>query len=265
MTNLKRHLAPITDEIWSFIDEEAREILNSKLTARKVVDFEGPKGLDFAAVNTGRKADIADAPVGGVSYSKRHVLPLVELEVPFKLELDELESLTRGAADVDTDPLIEAAEKIAQAENEAVLKGLDEANINGILEASEHSPVTVEEDLVEPVVEATKKLVAEGIKGPYNLLLGSELYSLLYQSKSNKGYPVKRRLTNLLEGNIIYAPSLEDQGLLVPQDSEDFEFVSGQDISIGFSQQNGDELEFFLTESFTFRVTAPEAAVVLAK
>jgi uncharacterized linocin/CFP29 family protein len=58
---------------------------------------------------------------------------------------------------------------------------------------------------------------------------------------------------------------LEGQGLLVPQDNEDFEFVSGQDISIGFSQQKGSKLEFFLTESFTFRVNAPEAAVVLTK
>ncbi|MBM7555905.1 family 1 encapsulin nanocompartment shell protein [Halanaerobacter jeridensis] len=263
MTNLKRHLAPITDEMWNFIDDEAREILASKLNARKVVNFEGPKGLDFAAVNTGRREDLTKDLVDGVSYSKRHVLPLVELEVPFTLELDELESLTRGAEDVDTAPLIEAAEKVAKAENEAVLKGLDEANIKGILAASEHEAVAVEDDLVAPVVEATKKLVAEGIKGPYNLLLGSDLYSLLYESKSNKGYPVKRRITNLIEGNIIYAPSLEGKGLLLPQDSEDFEFVSGQDISIGFSEQNGNELDFFFTESFTFRVNAPEAAVVL--
>ncbi|MGM0501554.1 MAG: family 1 encapsulin nanocompartment shell protein [Bacillota bacterium] len=265
MTNLKRHLAPLTDKMWSFIDEEARDILNSKLTARKIVDFQGPKGLDFAAVNTGRKDDMTEKPVDGVAYSMRHVLPVVEIEVPFTLDLDELESLSRGAEDVDIDPLIEAAEKIAQAENKAVLKGLDEANIRGILAASEHDPVTVGEDLIEPVVEATKTLVSEGIKGPYNLLLGSELYSLLYEAKSNKGYPVKRRVENLLEGDIVYAPSLDEQGLLVPQDNEDFEFVSGQDISIGFSQQNGNELEFFLTESFTFRVNAPEAAVVLNK
>ncbi|MGM0369669.1 MAG: family 1 encapsulin nanocompartment shell protein [Bacillota bacterium] len=265
MTNLKRHLAPITEEMWAFIDDEAREILSSKLTARKAVDYNGPMGSDFAAVNTGRRTDIADTSIDEVSYSKRHVLPLVELEVSFEIELDELESLTRGAEDVDTDPLIEAAEKIAQAENEAVLKGLDGANITGIVSASEHEVVTVGEDLVEPVVEATKKLVAEGIKGPYNLLLGSELYSLIYESESNKGYPVKRRLESLLEGNIIYSPSLEGQGLLVPQDNEDFEFVSGQDISIGYSQQKGSKVEFFLTESFTFRVNAPEAAVVLTK
>ena len=262
MSNLKRHLAPITDEMWSFIDNEAVEILNSKLNARKVVNFVGPKGLDFAAVNTGRREELSSEVVDGVDYSKRHVLPLVELEVPFTLDLAELEDLTRGAEDIDVDELAEAAEKLAEAENEAVLNGLDEANIDGILSAAEES-VEVEDDLVAPVVEATKTLVSEGIKGPYNLLLGSDLYSLLYESKSNKGYPVKRRITNLIEGNIIYAPSLEGKGLLLPVDSEDFEFVSGQDISIGFSQQKGNELEFFFTESFTFRVNAPEAAVVL--
>ena len=263
MTNLKRHLAPITDEIWNFIDNEAVEILNTKLNARKVVDFQGPKGPDFAAVNTGRRKDLGAGEVTGVDYAKRDVLPLVEIEVPFTLELDELESLTRGAEDVDTDPLIEAAEKIAKAENEAVINGLTEANIEGILAASEHKPVPVEDELVAPVVEASKKLIREGVEGPYNLLLGPKLYSLLYESKNNKGYPVKRRINNLIEGNIVYAPSLKEKGLLLPVDSEDFEFVSGQDISIGFSEQNENEVEFFFTESFTFRVNAPEAAVAL--
>jgi len=262
MANLKRHIAPITQQAWDFIDEEARRILNLKLTARKVVDFVGPKGMDFAAVNTGRKIAVEDTPLDGVKYSQRQVLPMVEIEVPFKLKMDEIESLMRGAEDVETDSLIEAATKIAKAENQAIYNGLSHAGIKGILPVSENDPIQVEDDLVTPASEGVKALEAKGIEGPYNLLVGNKLRSLLYKP-NDKGYPAKRRLENLLEGQIFFAPDLEDKGLILPVNSEDFEFIVGQDISVGYSHQEADELVFFLIESFTFRVNAPEASVIL--
>ena len=262
MANLKRHIAPISQEAWDFIDEEARRILNLKLTARKVVDFVGPKGMDFAAVNTGRKIAIEETPLDGVKYSKRQVLPMVEIEVPFKLKMDEIESLMRGAEDVETDTLIEAAEKIAKAENQAIYNGLSNANIKGILPISENNPVKVEDDLVTPVAEGVRILEDQGIEGPFNLLVGDKFRSLLYKP-NDKGYPAKRRLENLLEGQIFFAPDLKDKGLILPVNNEDFEFIVGQDISVGYSHQEADELVFFLIESFTFRVNAPEASVVL--
>lgn len=262
MANLKRHVAPITQQAWDFIDEEARRVLNLKLTARQVVDFVGPKGMDFAAVNTGRKVELGEKSISGVKYSKRQVLPMVEIEVPFRLKIDEIESLMRGAQDVDTDSLIEAAEKIAKAENRAIFNGLSDAGIIGILPVCENEPVQVDDDLVKPVAEAVRVLDDQGIGGPYNLLVGEKLRALLYKP-NDKGYPTKRRLENLLEGDILFAPDLEDKGLVIPVDSEDFEFIVGQDISVGYSHQEGDELVFFLIESFTFRVNAPEASVVL--
>jgi len=262
MANLKRHIAPITQQAWDFIAEEARRILNLKLTARKVVDFVGPKGMDFAAVNTGRKIAVEDTPLDGVKYSQRQVLPMVEIEVPFKLKMDEIESLMRGAEDVETDSLIEAATKIAKAENQAIYNGLSHAGIKGILPVSENDHIQVEDDLVQPASEGVKTLEAQGIEGPYNLLVGNKLRSLLYKP-NDKGYPAKRRLENLLEGQIFFAPDLEDKGLILPVNSEDFEFIVGQDISVGYSHQEADELVFFLIESFTFRVNAPEASVIL--
>src|SRR6056297_496102 len=262
MANLRRHIAPIDSEAWQFIDEEAVRVLNSKLTARKAVEFVGPKGMDFAAVNTGRKVEMDDAPIKGVSYSKRHVLPLVETRVPFRLKIDELESLARGAEDVDTDSLVDAAEKIAKAENGAIYNGLESAGIKGILSVAEQKPIKVEDDIVAPTAQGVEKLVAEGIEGPYNLVLGRELYTLLFKP-NDKGYPAKNRLDNLLGGNVISAPGLERKGLLLTVNSEDFEFIVGQDISVGFSKQVGEELEFFMIESFTFRVNAPEAAIIL--
>ncbi len=262
MANLKRHIAPITQQAWDFIDEEVRRILNIKLNARKVVDFSGPKGMDFAAVNTGRKTALEGSAIEGVDYSMRQVLPMVEIEVPFTIKIEEIESLMRGAQDIETDSLIEAAEKIAKAENEAIFMGLSQAGIKGIIPAATNERIKVDEDLVGPVAEGVKKLEEEGFVGPFNLLTGDKLRNLLYKP-NEKGYPAKRRLENLIEGEIIFAPDLKEKGLLMPVNSEDFEFTVGQDLSVGYSHQNANELVFFIIESFTFRVKAPEAAVVL--
>ena len=53
MNNLHRELAPISDAAWAQIEEEASRTLKRHLAARRVVDVEGPKGVDFSAVGTG--------------------------------------------------------------------------------------------------------------------------------------------------------------------------------------------------------------------
>ena len=43
----------------------------------------------------------------------------------------------------------------------------------------------------------------------------------------------------------------------------DFELTIGQALAIGYASHDRNEVELFLTESFTFRVLRPEAAVEL--
>ena len=77
MDLLKRKKAPITDEAWEQVDEEARRVLKLHLAGRKVVDFSGPHGWEHSASNLGRTAPLASAPCDGVSGLHRRVLPLV--------------------------------------------------------------------------------------------------------------------------------------------------------------------------------------------
>ena len=264
MDILNRSLAPIPQEAWNFIDDEAREILTNNLNGRKAVDFVGPKGMDFGVVNTGRIKSIK-GNVEGAEFSKREVLPLIEVKVPFKLDKKEIESLARGAVDVDTDPLVDAAKKLSKIENDAIFYGFEEGNINGIIPTLETEEVALEKDrnkLVSSIVSIVNDLKDDGIEGPYNLMLGKKLHNLLYEL-DDKGYPLVNKLENVIGGEIVFVPTLEEEGVLITTRGEDFELIVGQDISIGYSQQDGNELEFFFYETFTFRVNDPEAAVKL--
>ncbi|MFW5971912.1 MAG: family 1 encapsulin nanocompartment shell protein [Bacillota bacterium] len=265
MTLLKRHLAPIDDEVWSFIEEEARDVLVDKLNGRKVVNTVGPKGMDYAAYNTGRsmKLDVKD---DDAIYSIRNVLPLVEVEVPFTIKRSEIESYLRGAKDVDTDDLIDAVNKIANIENNALYYGLEEAGIEGLVSVSDQVTIEVTEEtgLITPITSAIQGLKKESVDGPYNLVVGPYLYSLLHKLDEH-GYPLRNKITELIGGNIIFSEEMEEKGILIADGEDDFELIVGQDISIGFRRENDEEIEFFLTESFTFKANTPEAVIVFEK
>ena len=49
--------------------------------------------------------------------------------------------------------------------------------------------------------------------------------------------------------------------MLVALRGGDNELIVGQDFSIGYQSHTNTEVNFYLTETFTFRVQAPEAIV----
>jgi uncharacterized linocin/CFP29 family protein len=93
---LKREMAPLTQLAWSEIDGRAEEVLKSRLTARKAVKVEGPKGLDFTSVSEGR-LNLTEDTDDFIKTGVFSVKPLTEVRVSFSLNRWEMDNLTRGA------------------------------------------------------------------------------------------------------------------------------------------------------------------------
>src|SRR5579871_5321431 len=142
MNNLHRGLAPISDAAWIQIEEEASRTLKRHLAARRVVDVDGPKGVDFSAQGTGHQRQI-ETPGDGVEAAQREIKALVELRVPFELTRQAIDDVERGANDSDWNPLKEAARKIAFAEDRAVFDGYAAAGIEGIRRGSSNPALTL--------------------------------------------------------------------------------------------------------------------------
>src|SRR5689334_25196888 len=106
MNHLHRELAPVTDDAWSEIESEASRTLRHYLTARRVVDFSGPKGWSHAAEGTGRTNALSPAPSSSVNARIRAVQPLVELRAPFTLSREEIDAIASGARDADLDAVV---------------------------------------------------------------------------------------------------------------------------------------------------------------
>jgi len=266
MDLLKRDLAPILPEAFAAIDADAKRVLVERLAARKIVDFRGPFGWPYASVGTGRLRLFEKEPIEGVSIGVRTTQPLVELRTPIVLDLMELDAAARGADDLDLTPVTEAADRIARVEDSAVFHGYPEAGIEGIVQKSPHEAVRVPNVSSWPlaVVQAEEVLRGAGITGPYVLAAGPREYDEL-AAGTEDGYPILKRIERqILDRAVIWAPALEGAVLLSARGG-DYELTIGQDFSIGYAYHDKHRVELFLTESFTFRVHEPRAAVPIRR
>jgi uncharacterized linocin/CFP29 family protein len=265
VNHLLRGHAPITDEAWALLDDEARERLRSALAARKLVDFDGPRGWGYSATNLGRTTSLEQTPIDGLQAAQRRVLALVEVRAPFSVSRAELADGDRGAADVDLEELDEAAHRLATLENLAVFHGWSAAAIAGITEVSPHAPISLSgshEKYPSHVAKAVQLLLEAGVEGPYGLALGPDEYTGVVETAEHGGYPLLDHLRKILGGPIVWAPGVRGAVVLSLRGG-DFLFQSGQDLSIGYDHHDADTVQLYLEESFSFRVATAEAAVAL--
>jgi uncharacterized linocin/CFP29 family protein len=262
MNHLHRELAPITEEAWSAIDNEAKERLSTFLAARKLVDFSGPHGWTHASVNLGRVTALSSSPAAGVAAAAREVQPLVELRTELTLPRAVIDSIARGAPDPDLDPVVDAARRMAFAEDNLVFNGFGAGGVKGLAQASPHAALAMPSDFDRfptAVAQAIGVLREAGVGGPYALALGPDPYTSLTET-SYGGYPVLNHVRLLLEGPLVWAPAVEC-AVVLSMRGGDFELTSGEDLSIGYLTHDAGAVRLFLEESLTFRVLAPEAAV----
>jgi uncharacterized linocin/CFP29 family protein len=261
MNNLHRELAPISDEAWGQIEQEAARTFKRHLAGRRVVDVEGPGGFDYSAVGTGRIKAI-DPPGDGVQARLRQAAPLVELRAPFTLNREEIDDVARGAQDADWQPVKDAARQIAFAEDGAIFEGYQAASIEGIRQGSSNPPVILPADVREypaALAQALSQLRVAGVDGPYSVLLSAAAYTEVSET-SDHGYPVIQHIKRLLTGDIIWAPAITGAIVLTTRGG-DFSLHLGQDLAIGYLSHTDTDVSLYLQETLTFLMLTSEAAV----
>ncbi|NLY52871.1 MAG: bacteriocin family protein [Firmicutes bacterium] len=259
MDFLKRELAPITAAAWEEIESRAIETLKSYLSARKIVNVVGPKGFDYAYVGDGGLASVQDD--NGVETGIRSGKPLVEVRVPFELDLCELDSVDRGSQDVDLAALEDAVRKIALYEDQAVFYGLSQGSIEGLIDGSSNEPIpfgTSPEDIMRGIAKGVITLKEAFAEPPYALAVGHEAW--LRIMADSHSYPLRRRIQDLIEGPIILSHALKE-AVLVPHKHEDLELTLGSDLAIGYETHNTSSVRLYITETFTFRILEPAIIV----
>ncbi len=228
-----------------------------------MVDVHGPHGPELSAVGTGHLLEI-DPPADRVRARRRQVLPLVELRVPFTLSREQVDDVLRGSQDSDWQPAKEAARQLALAEDQAIFAGYPAAGIGGIVPSASTAPLTLPAGVADyptAFAQAANQLRAAGVEGPYSAVLSADAYTAVSEA-SDHGYPVIRHLRNVLDGELVWAPSISGAVVLTTRGG-DFSLHLGQDLSIGYQSHTDKDVVLYLQESFTFQLLTAEAAVAL--
>ncbi|AVQ32004.1 MULTISPECIES: family 1 encapsulin nanocompartment shell protein [Fusobacterium] len=261
MDFLKRELAPITANGWKEIEERAAAVLSKELSARKFIRVTGPLGRDVTSVTTGRM-DVKTKD--DIKYGVYKVQPLIESRICFPLSRWELDNIERGAKDVDYTSLDDGVRKAAKFEEEAIFKGLEDGQVDGIYKSSSYEALdfgkTADETL-KAIFDGVLKLDAAFAKKPYVLVVSNEKW--YYLNTVVKEYSLPEKLEKILGQKIIVSKSI-DGAILLPYDDENIELIIGEDFALGYQNHNESVVELFVTESFTFRVLDP-ALIVLFK
>jgi len=263
VNNLHRELAPISDAAWAQIEEEVRRTFTQWVAGRRVVDVEGPAGDGLSAVGTGHVRPLSE-PAEGVTAHQRQAQLVVELRTPFTLSRDAVDDVDRGALDSDWQPVKDAAQKAAEAEDRIIFHGFPEGAISGITAVSSHQPLTLPSDakeLPDSVAQALSALRLAGVGGPYSLLLSADLYTAVSE-KTDHGYPIRDHLARLVDGEILWAPAL-DGAIVVSTRGGDYTLHLGQDLSIGYLSHDSEQIELYLEESLTFIAHTAETGIAL--
>lgn len=263
MNILKKSLAPIPDNAWKIIELQSERVLREYLTARQISDIDGPNGIELGSVSTGRLIIPPDQSGEGISYGIREVIPLVEVRKPFTLDLWELDNASRNAADIDLENLEKAGRQVASFEDDFLYHGFEGTHSPGMVKGTKGKPVKISlnvNEFIRTVVEQVASLKQDAVEGPYALVMPDNTWSKLVSQHS--GYPLSRQLKEIIEGPILMHHSNKEV-FLASKRGGDFELVLGQDISLGYEGYDTKNVKLYFTESFTFRILAPEAYRVI--
>lgn len=261
MDLLKRELAPLAQEAWDEIDEQAVDVLKTHLSARKVVSVGGPKGWDYTAIPEGRLAILEDSHDVAVKTGQYQVKPLVETRTSFSLSRWEMDNIIRGARDIKLDDLEDAMKRMALFEEEAVYNGYDKGGIKGLFQSAEQEAVSFGDsgsDIMAALSKAVLMMKDAYQEGPFTLVVGEEGWNRV--NTEVQGYPLIKRVRDIIGGDVVFSSVVKD-AVLVPYDHEDLELVIGGDFSIGYESHDAEKVNLFVAESFTFRVLDPAIIV----
>jgi uncharacterized linocin/CFP29 family protein len=265
MDHLRTDLAPLSGAAWEQVKEEASRTLRTYLAGRALVDVAGPHGWEYSSRSLGRVRPVSGGLPDGVVAGTRVVRPALELRVPFTLDLAELDTIDRGAADPDLSPVTAAAQKAALAEDSAIFSGFAAGGIVGIEEASPHDALTLTTDYDQypkAVAQAVATLRQAGIGGPYGLALGPRCYTGVIETTEHGGYPLLEHLKLILGGPVVWAPAVNG-AVVISLRGGDYSLDLGSDIAIGYTSHDSSSVQLYLEESLTFNVLEDRAAVAL--
>ena len=261
---LNREDAPFGEEIFAKLDQVVASVAKSQLSARRLLDIEGPYGLGLKSVPLG------DAVVseGDVTLLSSPVLPVPLIQTEFCLSARDLANYEETGFSLDTESVAHAAIAAAAAEDALLFEGSKKLGISGIMTIDGAQSVKLGkwEEVgasATDVIAAITALDKAEFHGPYLMALAPELYNMLYRLLPQGFQTEMQYVESIVGSKIIKAPGIKKGGVVLAEGKQFASIVIGQDMSVGFVGPQGPDLEFKIVESIAPRIRVPASICVL--
>lgn len=264
MDYLSRQQAPFSEEVWRKIDETAVAAARDRLTARRFLNVEGPFGIGLTAIECGNDEVYRQPrPVEAASVMGR-TQPVPMIRQIFRLSIRRIAAYTENGQPLDLAPVEDAAEAVADREDDLIYRGQGDLHLQGLLSSEGHLEIgagdwSAVERALDDVLAAATRLDEAGYRGPYALALAPALYNGLFRLYPGTDVLQLEHLRRLCTRGIFKAPI--DGGVLV--DPRAGTLIIGQDLQSGYVGQDGIHFQLYVAESVVLRLDDPEATCVI--
>jgi uncharacterized linocin/CFP29 family protein len=264
MDYLNRQQAPFPDTVWRALDKAAVAAACDRLTARRFLPIEGPFGIGLTAIECGNDEVYRQPrPVEAASVMGR-TQPVPMIRQIFRISIRRIAAFIENGQPLDLTPAEDAAEAVADREEELIYRGQPDLQLGGLLTSEGHLEVAAGDwsaidRALEDVLAAVTRLDETGHRGPYALVLEPALYNGLFRLYPGTDVMQLEHLRSLCTRGIYKAP-IEGGALIDPRAGT---LVVGQDLQSGYVGQDGIHFQLYLSESVVLRVDDPEASCVV--
>ena len=259
MDTANRDQAPFDPALWPAIEEAAIAAMRAMLTARRVLDVDGPYGLGLTVLELGDDRSLRTGP-GEAEVSVGRALPVPLLRQPFSLSLRRLAAAAERGQPLDLKAAEDAAEALALAEESLIYQGRAAIGVPGLLSDPSVQVLTAGDwrDLdrvLADVVGAVTRIDEAGHRGPYALVLAPRLYNGLFRRYAQSDLLQVEHLSRLCTGGV-FKTNVAGGAVIDPRAGR---IVVGQDLRAGFARHDGVHAELYLTESLVLKLEDPTA------
>jgi uncharacterized linocin/CFP29 family protein len=263
---LRRSAAPLSEKAWKEIDELAGSMFKQTVVARRIADFDGPRGWNHVATQLGTfKPAQTPRSSGRVRFSIPDVLLLTEIRSDFQIPWADIDIFERVGPTLESKSIEEAARETALAEDALILFG--SSTSPGLFKHPETPRIALSDwsipgRVVTDLLTAVQKLDALGVKGPYEAVLSPQhYYSYLRQTGESGGYPAAKQLGIVIE-KVHNSPVL-DGAVLFSTRGGDFMVTVGGDFTVGYRWHDETAVHLFCVETIAAQLLSPEAVCLI--
>jgi uncharacterized linocin/CFP29 family protein len=258
-------VAPFGAELWKAIEEAAISTARDVLSARRILNVEGPHGLGLTALETGREESFPSQSEHGATALVSRLLPVPFISQPFVLSTRLVAATTDMHQPLNMRPVEDAAQAVAVREEEFLYNGQSDLQLPGLLTVNgrntHHGGDWSSLDRVlDDLITAVNILDDKGYRGPYGLALAPALYNNLFRHYPGTDFLQIQHIERLCTRGIVKAAIAG--GVLVAPDVGPI--VLGQDLEVAYISPAPAHYNFAVSESLALRIEAPDAICTIA-